>query len=111
MGKKDAAKAAKPCCKYCKAIFDETPNPCVKNPGPSDTVKRRQVTAKECKGCFGFLKTDEEFGGMTASALSDFLEDEQNQRRYNEIYGQWCAKRREGGRRARSRGPLMVSFW
>ena len=107
MGKKEAKDS---CCKYCKAVFDKDPNPLVKNPGPSDTVKRRQVTAKDCKGCFGFLKTDEEFGDMTSSALCEFLEHEPNQRRYDSLYADWCAKRRDGGRRARTRGSLLF-FW
>lgn len=91
-------------CKYCKAVFDHDANPLIAKPEVHDTVKRRCPGAKDCKACFSFLRTDEFYGSMTAGALVKHLEDSDNQSKYDDKFGEWCTTRRDGGRRARTRG-------
>ena len=91
-------------CKFCKMVFDEDPNPCVKDPGPDDVVRRRCGGSKDCKHCYGFIRFEEDYAEMSASALAEHLENPKNQEKYDKRLETWCKTRREGGRRGRGRG-------
>ena len=105
MGKgKAVADAA---CKFCKLRFHVDTNPLVKNPDKNDTLKPRCSNARDCRPCANFIKNEEEYADMTASALEKYLQDTANQKVYDEKFKEWCATRREGGRRARNRGVCL----
>ena len=105
MGKgKAVADAA---CKFCKLRFHVDTNPLVKNLDKNDTLKPRCTNARDCRPCANFIKNEEEYADMTASALEKYLQDTANQKVYDEKFKEWCATRREGGRRARNRGVCL----
>ena len=104
MSPKKKLNAASAKCKYCKMTFDEDPNPCSKDPGPDDVVRRRCANSKDCKHCYGFIRNHEEYAEMSATAIVEHLENPQNQEKYDQMLDEWCKTRREGGRRGRGRG-------
>eukprot|EP00435_Cladocopium_sp_Y103_P023439 s2217_g5.t1 len=106
MGRSRPADAA---CKFCKLRFDKDKNPLVKKPGANDTLKPRCANARDCRPCYNFIKNDEEYAEMTTVALLEHLENPDNQKIYDEKFHEWCETRREGGRRARTRGAIEVS--
>lgn len=85
-------------CKYCKKVFDETPNPLVKDPLQHDKLSRRCVGSKDCKACYAFIKWDSEYGAMTPAALEKHLTDADNQSKYDGKLAAYCESRRAGKR-------------
>ena len=88
-------------CKYCRLTIGTSLNPVLKNPSQNDVLKRRAPGCKECPACFGFLKSDPTFGGMTKAALEKHLQNPDNQEAYDAAFGDWCKARREGKRTRR----------
>ena len=98
-------------CKFCKLTIGTSLNPVIKNPSKSDTLKRRAPGSKECSACFGFLKTDTDFGGMTKPALEKHLSDPENQEAYDSAFSDWCKGRRDGKRIRRGWDNVLAELF
>ncbi|CAL1150424.1 unnamed protein product, partial [Cladocopium goreaui] len=87
-------------CKFCHKQFGVDRNPTIKNPGASDLLARRAPGSKECKVCFGFLRSgDSRFSQLTRTALADALKDPAEQSSFDSELNRWCEARRDGKRR------------
>ena len=94
-------------CKCCKRSFDD-PNPCVKNPSPGDTLKRRVPGALECRPCANMIKVTPKFNQMTKGAVLQWLEEDPgHQQEYDAALESWCELRREG-KKNREQGHQRV---
>jgi hypothetical protein len=96
-------------CKFCKKTFDKDVNPLAKDPGPDDLLKRRNPAARDCKACYGFLKSESQnhengYGDMSGDALMEYLDKPGKQDEYDTKFSEWCEARRGGKRRAKTRG-------
>eukprot|EP00435_Cladocopium_sp_Y103_P055508 s191_g18.t1 len=97
-------------CKLCKKVFDQDPNPLVKKDGKGDELLRRRAPhSRDCKPCSSFFRNEDDYSEMTAEALEAHLENPANQAEYDRRFDEWCEARREGKRRARSRGCIEVA--
>ena len=95
---KGSVKSGDPCCKFCKNSFS-SPNPMVKNAAPDDCLKHRTPGSHECRPCFQFKSSHEDYQNLSSSALFEVLRDPQNQADFNAKREAWCEHRRQGKRK------------
>ena len=86
-------------CNRCKRSWS-VPNPLIKNPEPSDTLKRRGVSAS-CTSCWGYCNVTQEYEGMSGPEIVEAINKDQE--KYNQGLMEYEESRRENKRMRKDR--------